>query len=193
MKIKKNSVSDKRKTILDAALNLISEQGFHGAAMSRLAKEAGVSVGIIYHYFQNKDQLINELYKEIFREFAESLSKLHDPTLPLKTQILQLWRAMVRYYLKNPTIVSYVQQFKNSPYFTPEIDAETDRYFVFLFQLGEEAVRENIIKDLPRPVIYALCLDFAGTLSQKHAKGILDLTDELIEQIIDTTWDAIKR
>lgn len=188
-----NETSDKRKVILNAALHLISEKGFHGAAMSKLAKEAGVSVGIIYHYFQNKDELIDELYKEINRDLADALLKIHDNSQPLKDQIQALWRFLVHFYLKNPGIVSFLQQYKNSPYFSPQIDAITDEYFDFLFEAGEQAVRQKIIKDLPRHVFASLCLDFAGTLSQKHAKGMVDLTDELIEKIIDATWDAVKR
>ena len=54
-------VKDKRRAILDATLRLVSKNGFHGTAMSKLAREAGVSAGIIYHYFEGKDHLIDEL------------------------------------------------------------------------------------------------------------------------------------
>lgn len=188
-----NKVPDKRKAILNAALLLISKNGFHGTAMSKVAKEANVSVGIIYHYFQSKDELIDELYNEIYWDLANTLSKIHDKSQSLKNQILQLWRSIIKFFLKHPQIVSFVQQYRNSPYFSPEIDAKTDSYFDFFFELGEQAIRENIIKDLPRQVFYSLCLDFAGTLSQKHAKGMMELTDELIDKIIDVTWDAIKQ
>ena len=62
-------VDDKRAAILAATLRLISKNGFHGTAMSKVAKEAGVSAGIIYHYFDSKDELMDELYKEIKRNF----------------------------------------------------------------------------------------------------------------------------
>ncbi len=55
-------VDDKRAAILAATLRLISKNGFHGTAMSKVAKEAGVSAGIIYHYFDSKDELMDELY-----------------------------------------------------------------------------------------------------------------------------------
>ena len=56
-------VTDKKQAIFDATLRLISENGFHGTAMSKVAKEANVSTGIIYHYFESKDDLIAELYR----------------------------------------------------------------------------------------------------------------------------------
>jgi hypothetical protein len=119
--------------------------------------------------------------------------KILDKSQSLKSQIIQIWRSLVLFYLKNPTIVAFLQQYKNSPYFRPEIDRETDAYFDFLFDLGQQAIEEKIVKDLPRQVFHSLCLDFAGALSQKHAKGMLYLTDELMDKIIDATWDAIKQ
>ena len=52
----------KQDDILEAALELIAERGFHGAPISMIAKKAGVGEGTIYIYFENKDALINELY-----------------------------------------------------------------------------------------------------------------------------------
>jgi len=185
-------VTDKRKVILDTAMRMISKNGFHGTAMSKLAKEAGVSAGIIYYYFKSKDDLITALYKEINRDLSGQLLDIHDAALPLKDQIMQLWKALVQFYLKNPVIASFVQQFRNSPYFSAAVDRETDGYFDFLFEVGDLAIKENLIKKLPRQVFISLCVDFAGTLSQKHARGLMDLSGELIEEIIRTTWDAIK-
>ena len=52
-------LEDKRTKILEATLRLISEKGFHGTPISKVAKEAGVSTGIIYHYFKDKHELLN--------------------------------------------------------------------------------------------------------------------------------------
>ena len=70
-----DQVEDKRASILSATLKLVSENGFHGTVMSKVAKAAGVSSGIIYHYFDSKDGLILELYKEI-KIFGQGYSPL---------------------------------------------------------------------------------------------------------------------
>ena len=56
---------DKRKAILNTTLKLISSNGFHAAPMSVIAKEAGVAAGTIYLYFENKEDLIIQLYKYV--------------------------------------------------------------------------------------------------------------------------------
>ena len=55
---------DKKKRIIDAAIKLFSEKGYHGATTALIAKEAGVSQGIIFHHFKNKEDLFFSLLKE---------------------------------------------------------------------------------------------------------------------------------
>ena len=62
--------------VLDAAADCFVEYGFHGAGMAKIAKRAGMSVGHIYHYFENKEAIIaaivdreSELAAERFAEF----------------------------------------------------------------------------------------------------------------------------
>ncbi|HEX9157545.1 MAG TPA: helix-turn-helix domain-containing protein, partial [Syntrophales bacterium] len=57
--------ADKREEIMRAALELIAEHGFHGAPMAMIADRAGVGAGTIYRYFEGKDALITELYREL--------------------------------------------------------------------------------------------------------------------------------
>ena len=53
------TTGEKREAIIQAALTLFAEHGFHNAPMSLLAKQAGVSAGTIYLYFADKDDLIH--------------------------------------------------------------------------------------------------------------------------------------
>ena len=51
----------RRDQILSAAADLFGQSGFHGSSVAELAKRAGMSVGHIYHYFENKDAIIEAL------------------------------------------------------------------------------------------------------------------------------------
>jgi len=55
---------DKRRAILDAAIRVFARQGFHNARVSDIAAEAGVAYGLVYHYFDSKEQMLNELFSE---------------------------------------------------------------------------------------------------------------------------------
>ena len=104
-------VEDKRQAILDATLRLISKNGFHGTAMSKVAQEASVSTGIIYHYFSGKDELINELYQAIKSKWLAKLVENFDQTQPLKTQIRHLLGHIVHYSIRHAQESAFVEQY----------------------------------------------------------------------------------
>ncbi|WP_152404584.1 TetR/AcrR family transcriptional regulator [Paenibacillus cellulositrophicus] len=54
---------EKYELILDAALKVIAENGYHGSQISRIAKEAGVADGTIYLYFKNKEDILISLFQ----------------------------------------------------------------------------------------------------------------------------------
>ncbi len=55
---------DRRRQILDAAIRVFAQQGFHSCRVSDIADEAGVAYGLVYHYFRSKDEVMNELFTE---------------------------------------------------------------------------------------------------------------------------------
>ena len=70
----KESLHSKQR-IINAAVKLISEKGYHGASTDLIAKEAGVSQGLIFHYFKSKEGLFFSLLKEKSKMFKEEFKK----------------------------------------------------------------------------------------------------------------------
>src|SRR5436853_6689866 len=52
---------DRRSQILDAAMGWFAKHGFHQASMHDISAEAGISVGLIYRYFENKEAVISAM------------------------------------------------------------------------------------------------------------------------------------
>ncbi|HEU4980309.1 MAG TPA: helix-turn-helix domain-containing protein, partial [Solirubrobacterales bacterium] len=67
---------DKRRAILDAAITVFARQGFHSARVSDVAAEAGVAYGLVYHYFDSKDQMLNELFSERWSLLLEASQEM---------------------------------------------------------------------------------------------------------------------
>lgn len=55
--------ADSRQRLLNAAMKLFAENGFHGTTMRAIALESGLSLGNTYYYFESKDQLVSELFR----------------------------------------------------------------------------------------------------------------------------------
>ncbi|MCW0181857.1 TetR/AcrR family transcriptional regulator [Zavarzinia sp.] len=68
----------RRRQIIDAAIRCFRRNGFHATSMASLAKEAGMSVGHIYHYFENKEAIIAGFIEDDLEEFRDAMRRLQD-------------------------------------------------------------------------------------------------------------------
>lgn len=67
--------SDKKKLILSTALNLFANKGYHASSVSMIAREAKISKGLMYNYFESKEALLSSIYEE----FVEIIMNLMNP------------------------------------------------------------------------------------------------------------------
>ena len=88
---------NKEKLILDAAIGLFTAQGFAATRMEDVAKKAGISKGLTYFYYKNKEDLFMALTKKAFEqlkeEFRESLRAKGKNGLEMLTDLVQrIWK-----------------------------------------------------------------------------------------------------
>ena len=67
---------DKRRLILDAAITVFAQQGFHHCRVSDVADEAGVAYGLVYHYFDSKEEMLNELFLERWQIMLDAIGEI---------------------------------------------------------------------------------------------------------------------
>lgn len=74
------------QNIMNAAFSLIAKQGYESTSISHIAAEAGVSKGLMYNYFESKEDLLEQLVDNAMREGDKVIEKLitDDPALTLK-------------------------------------------------------------------------------------------------------------
>lgn len=61
---------ERRQDLIDATLDAIAEFGLQGATVRQIAVKAGVTAGLVRHYFASKDQMVAEAYREMLSTFA---------------------------------------------------------------------------------------------------------------------------
>ncbi|KUP05776.1 TetR family transcriptional regulator [Bacillus coahuilensis m2-6] len=66
----------KYKQIIDAAVIVIAENGYHQAQVSKIAKQAGVADGTIYLYFKNKEDILISMFREKMGLFIEKTEEV---------------------------------------------------------------------------------------------------------------------
>jgi len=78
----------RRQQIIDAASACARRSGFHGAAMSEIAQAAGLSVGQIYRYFENKEAIIAAIVARNTAEMRDIFTEMRDAHEPILDVIL---------------------------------------------------------------------------------------------------------
>ncbi|MBN2303748.1 MAG: TetR/AcrR family transcriptional regulator [Anaerolineae bacterium] len=184
-------MSDKRHAILDATLTLVAQHGFHGTSMSMIAKAAGVSAGIIYHYFDSKDALMIALYSDIKRRLGHEIIAGFADDMPLRDGFRWVMLTFLDFYTRRPHETAFVEQFANSPYMTPHLEAEFADDYAPVMALIERAIHEGVLKPMPFEMIVIFTSDIALTLAKKHTAGLLVLNDALKNLVIRACWDAL--
>jgi TetR/AcrR family fatty acid metabolism transcriptional regulator len=107
--------------ILDAARRVITELGYEGASMERIAQEAGIAKGTTYLYFRNKETLLCAVFEQGFEQLMQRARELV-AAAPTHTERV---RAMVRAFLEfTGENVPFWQALQNRPDLGPQGDSE---------------------------------------------------------------------
>lgn len=189
-------VSEKRHEILHAALELIAEQGFHGAPIAAIAERAGVGAGTIYRYFATKDVLITDLFQELHDKIHTGLMEGYKADNSLRERFIHVGTELLRYFIANPLEFRFLEQYLNSPYgvaFRRDRILGKGGWRDLYRQLLEEGGAQRIVKDLPLVVLLALAIGPLLTLARDHILGFVELDESLIVRTVQACWDGIKR
>jgi TetR/AcrR family transcriptional regulator, fatty acid metabolism regulator protein len=176
---------DKRRAILDAAITVFARQGFHAARVSDVAAEAGVAYGLVYHYFDSKEQMLNELFSERWRLLLEASQEMKRSDAAPRDKLRGVASFIIESYRHEPelmkVIIVEVTRAANSFGRThlPEIRAAYD----VVAGIVSDAQETGDFRDDVDPDFAAML--FYGAIEQLLSGWIFDLvpsTDESYEQ-----------
>ncbi|MER2089140.1 MAG: TetR/AcrR family transcriptional regulator [Sporosarcina sp.] len=80
----------KYKQIVDAAVIVIAENGYHQAQVSKIAKEAGVADGTIYLYFKNKEDILISVFKEKMMIFVNNVVAILEQDIDTSEKLFRM-------------------------------------------------------------------------------------------------------
>ena len=118
----------KREAVLNSTLALVRKHGFHGTPMSQIAKEAGVAAGTIYHYFESKDALINDLYVHVKDKLALAVIADDDENKSYNERFFKYMINHYNFYVENEDSMFFLEQYINSPYASMRPEKESQLY-----------------------------------------------------------------
>jgi AcrR family transcriptional regulator len=181
----------KRVAIGNAAIELITTIGFADTSMSKIAKVANVSPATIYVYFENKEDLLNQIYLMVKRETSEAMLAGFDDSLSVEDAFRLIWENFVQHMLAQPTRFAFSEQFANSPLVNRVSREAGSGYYQSVFSLFERGKLEGIFKNISLDLFAAFYYAPLLHLVKRHHNGDLVLTKEILQTVYEITWDAV--
>jgi len=185
-------IPDKKSTIYRSTLELISKNGFHGTPMSQIARDANLSIGIIYHYFSGKEELLNMVYLDIKKKFADYVIQLLNDDLSPEENLKLVFFNIFHYYFENWKDLSFVEQYENSPLIDHATHECTAVLLIPIIQLFVKAKKKMILKPLRTEILISLSFGAVVFLAKSYISLGMILNDQQIDTELNAVWDMIK-
>ncbi len=182
----------KKELVFCTTLELINQLGFHGTSMSMIAKNSGVAIGTIYHYFESKDALIQELFIHTRHRLAEAIKVNDEEAKSYKERFLNHWVNHFRFYVEHPACLCFLEQYINSPYAGDEekIRNEFNPRVKPLIQQGIEA---GAIRNINHEILIPILHGSIASAAKLHLSGRNIYQDSSVMKIAEVVWDGIKK
>ena len=188
------SAPDKRRMILDAAVRVFARQGFHHCRVSDVADEAGVAYGLVYHYFDSKEEILNTLFLERWRIMLDAIGEIDARELPSRDKLRSVAGFIIDSYRHDPDLmkVIIVEVTRAANSFGAVHLEEIRKAYDGIAAIVEAAREEGSFKSGIPSEFAAMC--FYGAIEQLLTGWIFELlprTDEDYERAKDLVVEAI--
>jgi AcrR family transcriptional regulator len=183
---------DKRRLILDAAVRVFARKGYHTSRVGDIAEEAGVAHGLLYHYFRSKEELLETIFRETWRDVLDTVRTVEETDETARDRLAGIAKILLRAWRRDPDLVRVlVREVTRSSHLRRRI-VEIDATFAGLERIiarGQDEGEFRTDAD-PRLVSYV----FYGALEEiltGWVLGRLDDGDEHIAQAERTVIEVV--
>jgi AcrR family transcriptional regulator len=183
------SVNDKRKDLLAAALRLFAENGFHGTPTSKIAKEAGVANGTLFHYYKTKEDLIVSLYIDIKTRMSEHVEAKATKEKSIRNNFRNQYIQVMLWSLEHRDEFYFIQQFHTSPFAVLVPADEIKRLSGKGCEQIESAIKEKSIKK--RDINFIMTLFTSHTFGLNQYLSKTKLSDKEQKEVIEDSFEML--
>jgi len=177
-----------------AAITVFARQGFHHCRVSDVADEAGVAYGLVYHYFDSKEQILDTLFTERWRIMLDAIVAIDQEDGNAREKLYRVASFIIDSYRHEPqlmkVIIVEVTRAANS-FGATHLDKIREAYSM-IAEIVDSARRDGSFKADISAEFAAMC--FYGAIEQLLSAWIFDIvaqTDEEFERAKSLVVEAI--
>ncbi|MGC9325305.1 MAG: TetR/AcrR family transcriptional regulator [Desulfomonilia bacterium] len=139
----------KQDMIIDAALEVFREEGYSNARMADIARRAGVSYGLVYHYFGSKEVLFDIIVEDWWNDLYSMMEQEISAKTPVKQKLINIIEFFLKTYETKPNLISiFVSEVcRSSVYHTDEGLAKFLKFFSLCEEIMAEGQKNGILRN----------------------------------------------
>ncbi len=191
---------DKEKLVIEMAIDQIVQEGFQGFSMNKLAKACSISVGTLYIYYKDKDDLIQKIGAIIALKFFTSTIKDFSPEMSFEEGLWKQWQNRSSFTMKYPKEVAFFEIVKHSPHGEIILDSikEFADFRSIMNQFTDNALRNKELVPMSFEAFWCVAYGPLYTLLNLHTEGKsmggrpFKLTDEIMKEAFHATLKGLK-
>jgi AcrR family transcriptional regulator len=180
-----SEAQSRRDRILHAALRLFHQKGYFNTSVHEIREKAGVSIGLVYRYFANKEKIAEAVYSELLQDSIANLEQISTENETVHDQC----RAIMAYYLELtesfPEIVDFILFARHREILPNGQPMCARRAREIIGKIVAKGMEEGAIR--PMHLQVAMVSLFGGTIRLMHLR-ILGVIQEPLPYFLDELW-----
>jgi AcrR family transcriptional regulator len=180
------AVRDTRQRVLNAALEVFAQRGYHAATVEEIAERAGMTKGAVYYWFRDKDDLASDLQADLWTTIAAEAQHYLDPAGTTPDNLKLAFRT----YLVSLSDHAEARFFLRDCWAVPALDAagrlQQEAGVVLVQRLVEAGIADGELVDVDAETFTRVLLGaFAEATLHVLTSGKSEQAIEVVERLID--------
>lgn len=194
LKRREREIVEMRQLIVDAAIKMYLEEGFEKLTLRSIATQIEYSVGTIYLYFKDKDELFHAMHEWAFEKLLAEFESLRDLENPLQ-RLKGISSIYIHFAFKNPEL--YDLMFIMNEPMCAKVNMNDwpcgKKTFEFLHQTVRECLEKGFIKGVNAEIMSFLFWSSTHGMLALHMRNRLRMYEEMMDipKLIEETEDLI--
>lgn len=181
-----------RQRVLETALELFSTAGYFNTSIHDIRREAGVSIGSIYHHFGNKESLAKALYDDLLERMDAGLREVMEREQGCRARCDGIIAFLFRAATEDPRTMRFVLEARHREFLPHEPPVCSSQPFMRMRECIEQGIASGEVRPIEVPVAATGAFGGPIRLLHLHLDGVLEEPlPRYLAPMQDAAWRAI--
>jgi len=192
MEKSRQTPGETRQRIMEAAMRLFVERGYFNTAIPDIVKESGISIGSIYHHFENKQDLAKALYAETLSSFSAEMLRRTEKAQTQGEKLRLLVSFLYELCDADPVRMEYMLFMRHTEIDPDHVPVCLSQPFRTVIHWLEEGIAQGEVISGNAEILAGIFMGGVLKVVELRLRGVLKTSlTEVKEEAFETAWRAV--